>query len=149
MMASTTTTFLLGISLWLVSVQEVVGFCSFSVQRPLGWCQQQQQRQQRQQKHPHHDQVSVFMADVDDVISANGEESGENPEAATANGSTMEKSADSPSRQPEYGRTLNLPSTYAKCSKCFSVYALTDDDLGEQGRGRYDRYIVLCVWSSL
>jgi hypothetical protein len=50
------------------------------------------------------------------------------PEAAPA------ASAD---KQSLYGTTLDLPDTYARCGACQTSFALTDDDLGDKGRGRY------------
>lgn len=37
--------------------------------------------------------------------------------------------------QAEYGKTLEMPATYATCGQCGSSYALAEDDLG-QGKGR-------------
>jgi predicted Zn finger-like uncharacterized protein len=37
--------------------------------------------------------------------------------------------------QAEYGKSLEMPQTYATCGQCGSSYALTEDDLGS-GKGR-------------
>jgi hypothetical protein len=39
-------------------------------------------------------------------------------------------------QQAEYGKSLELPSTYVRCGGCQSHFALTEDDLGERGKGR-------------
>lgn len=39
-------------------------------------------------------------------------------------------------QQNEYGETLPLPDTYVRCGKCQTAYAITEEDLGEKGRGR-------------
>jgi hypothetical protein len=43
-------------------------------------------------------------------------------------------------KQPLYGTTLDLPDTYARCGACQTSFALTDNDLGDKGRGRYVTY---------
>ena len=50
------------------------------------------------------------------------------------------KPAEPVEKQPLYGTTLNLPDTYARCGSCQTSFALTDDDLGASGRGRYVTY---------
>ena len=37
--------------------------------------------------------------------------------------------------QAEYGKTLEMPATYATCGQCGSSYAVAEEDLG-QGNGR-------------
>jgi hypothetical protein len=39
-------------------------------------------------------------------------------------------------KQAEYGKSLELPSTYVTCGRCGSSYSLHADDL-EGGKGRY------------
>jgi hypothetical protein len=39
------------------------------------------------------------------------------------------------SNQPKYGKELDLPHTYVRCGRCFTNYALTEEDLGT-GKGR-------------
>ena len=39
------------------------------------------------------------------------------------------------SQQAEYGQSLEMPDTYASCGRCQTVYAITENDLGN-GRGR-------------
>ena len=40
-------------------------------------------------------------------------------------------------RQAEYGKSLEMPSTYVTCGQCGSSYALKKEDLGDGGKGRY------------
>jgi len=39
------------------------------------------------------------------------------------------------SKQPLYGKSLDMPDTYVRCGKCSTSFAMTEDDLG-QGKGR-------------
>jgi hypothetical protein len=39
--------------------------------------------------------------------------------------------------QPEYGNSLERPSSYVTCGQCGSSYALKKEDLGDGGKGRY------------
>uniref|UniRef100_A0A6V2PYU0 RRM domain-containing protein n=1 Tax=Ditylum brightwellii TaxID=49249 RepID=A0A6V2PYU0_9STRA len=39
-------------------------------------------------------------------------------------------------RQKEYGVTLDMPETYARCGRCSTSFALTSEDLGDRGKGR-------------
>mmetsp|Transcript_11372 Transcript_11372/g.21277 ORF Transcript_11372/g.21277 Transcript_11372/m.21277 type:complete len:279 (-) Transcript_11372:144-980(-) len=39
------------------------------------------------------------------------------------------------SNQPKYGKELELPGTYVRCGRCFTNYAITEEDLGS-GKGR-------------
>ena len=39
------------------------------------------------------------------------------------------------SKQPLYGKELDLPDTYVRCGKCQTIYALTEEDLGDRGKG--------------
>jgi len=40
-------------------------------------------------------------------------------------------------RQKEYGVTLDMPETYARCGRCSTSFALTSEDLGDRGKGRW------------
>jgi len=40
------------------------------------------------------------------------------------------------SQQVEYGQSLPLPDTYVRCGGCQSHFALTEEDLGDRGKGR-------------
>jgi predicted Zn finger-like uncharacterized protein len=40
------------------------------------------------------------------------------------------------SQQAEYGEAQDLPETYVKCGRCQAVYAIKEEDLGPNGRGR-------------
>jgi hypothetical protein len=66
------------------------------------------------------------------------------PEAAVAPAGTDTKPEAAPAasadKQALYGTTLDLPDTYARCGACQTSFALTDDDLGDKGRGRYVTY---------
>lgn len=42
----------------------------------------------------------------------------------------------STTQQASYGTDLAFPTSYVRCGSCDSVYALTESDLGERGRGR-------------
>ena len=37
--------------------------------------------------------------------------------------------------QPLYGKELEMPETFVRCGKCQTIYAITENDLGEKGRG--------------
>eukprot|EP00565_Helicotheca_tamesis_P003409 CAMPEP_0185732060 /NCGR_PEP_ID=MMETSP1171-20130828/14829_1 /TAXON_ID=374046 /ORGANISM="Helicotheca tamensis, Strain CCMP826" /LENGTH=220 /DNA_ID=CAMNT_0028401451 /DNA_START=98 /DNA_END=760 /DNA_ORIENTATION=- len=39
-------------------------------------------------------------------------------------------------RQKEYGVTTDLPSTYVRCGRCSTSFALQSEDLGDRGKGR-------------
>lgn len=39
------------------------------------------------------------------------------------------------SKQPEYGKTLEMPGTYVRCGRCGTSYAIAASDLGD-GKGR-------------
>ena len=45
--------------------------------------------------------------------------------------------------QSDYGQTVELPTTYAQCGSCQSAFALKEEDLGANGKGRYE--IMSCV----
>jgi predicted Zn finger-like uncharacterized protein len=40
------------------------------------------------------------------------------------------------SQQAQYGEQIALPDTYVRCGKCQTVYAITEEDLGINSRGR-------------
>lgn len=42
-----------------------------------------------------------------------------------------------PNNQKEYGKTLDYPSTFVRCGKCQSCFAIAKEDLGNRGSGRY------------
>jgi hypothetical protein len=48
--------------------------------------------------------------------------------------------------QSQYGKDETpLPETYAQCGRCQSAFGLTEADLGEGGRGRYDFCLLLLL----
>lgn len=54
------------------------------------------------------------------------------PPAAAATPATTT----SQNKQALYGDSLEMPSTYVRCGRCQTVYAMKEDDLG-QGKGMY------------
>lgn len=54
---------------------------------------------------------------------------------ASATASTQLYLSDT-NQQAQYGTDLDLPASYVRCGKCQSIYALTEDDLGDKGKGR-------------
>jgi len=46
-------------------------------------------------------------------------------------------STPNPKQQAEYGKTLEMPDSYVQCGSCQSAFAVTGDDLGAGGKGRY------------
>jgi hypothetical protein len=55
-----------------------------------------------------------------------------NPSSSSNSGSNT---SNFKSNQPKYGKELDLPETYVRCGRCFTNYAITEEDLGT-GRGR-------------
>jgi hypothetical protein len=47
-----------------------------------------------------------------------------------------EEVGDGNSSQQEYGKSLPLTSTYARCSSCQALFCLRPEDLGVAGKGR-------------
>ena len=45
-------------------------------------------------------------------------------------------------KQAEYGKETPMPDTYAQCGRCQSAFALTEEDLGPNGRGRYENLVL-------
>lgn len=56
------------------------------------------------------------------------------PFPAPAPSSSSSSSASSKSRQASYGIDLEMPSSYVRCGKCQTVFAMTAEDLGGRGR---------------
>jgi|Transcript_15654 predicted Zn finger-like uncharacterized protein len=56
------------------------------------------------------------------------------PAGKTSSSSVLFMSDTIESKQKEYGQSLELPTTYVRCGRCQSVYAMTADDLGN-GKG--------------
>lgn len=50
--------------------------------------------------------------------------------------SRVDDVGDGNSSQQEYGKTLPLTNTYARCSSCQALFCLRPDDLGATGKGR-------------
>jgi hypothetical protein len=50
--------------------------------------------------------------------------------------SRVDDVADGNSSQQEYGKTLPLTNTYARCSSCQALFCLRPEDLGAGGKGR-------------
>lgn len=53
--------------------------------------------------------------------------------AAPLSSATLQ--AEAGSQQPLYGKELGMPDTYVRCGRCQTIYALTEEDLGEKGKG--------------
>jgi predicted Zn finger-like uncharacterized protein len=49
-------------------------------------------------------------------------------------------------RQGLYGTTLNMPSTYVRCGKCQTAYAISVDDLGTRGGRRLECTVCTHSW---
>ena len=46
--------------------------------------------------------------------------------------------SDANDRQGMYGTTLDMPSTYVRCGKCQTAYAISEEDLGARGGRRLE-----------
>lgn len=55
---------------------------------------------------------------------------------SSAEGISSDQKEKGKSSQQEYGKSLPLPSTYARCASCQAHFALRPEDLGETGKGR-------------
>jgi pyruvate/2-oxoglutarate dehydrogenase complex dihydrolipoamide acyltransferase (E2) component len=58
-------------------------------------------------------------------------------EAPAADASTSSSASPSPVKQSEYGKSLELPQTYASCGQCGASFALTLEAMGPGKGGRY------------
>ena len=62
---------------------------------------------------------------------------GANGDARARTTTTTAAVAAAANKQSQYGVSLEYPSTYVRCGKCGSIYAIEQADLGDRGRGRY------------
>ena len=56
---------------------------------------------------------------------------------ASAGDAAAAASSDAAAGQASYGTTEELPESYVRCGKCQTSFALTEEDLGVGGKGRY------------
>ena len=59
---------------------------------------------------------------------------------------TPNTSTDSNDRQGLYGTTLDMPSTYVRCGKCQTSYAISVEDLGPRGGRRLECSVCTHSW---